>query len=55
MKWEYLVHSIDSKQSGTIPVALNRMGSQGWELVSVTLANSGSDPVFNFFLKRQVS
>lgn len=51
--WEYLVHTIKMAEVATLSNELNRLGAEGWELVSMapttkTLVVTGNDLVAVF-------
>lgn len=52
LQWEYRVESIKTPEIGTVTDALNRLGAEGWEVISIattvkTWVNlTGNDLVF---------
>jgi hypothetical protein len=53
MKWEYLeVRGIADKE-GIVPVELSKLGSEGWELVTIVpFTQGGFTRYYDYFFKR---
>lgn len=53
-RWEYKL--CDGNGTGsTVPINLNELGKEGWELVSTICDNSGGNGVVRHYLKRKLS
>jgi len=50
-KWEYKIVFGTGNKDISLEKEINRLGNQGWELVSVT---ENSDDVYSLFFKRQL-
>jgi hypothetical protein len=55
-KWEYLVFEESEPDPGDVEQKLNKLGEEGWELVSVTATKMSSNYISScvlFSLKRE--
>ncbi len=53
MKWEYLEIRAIADKEGSVPVELRKLGSEGWELITIVpFTQGGFTRYYDYFFKR---